>query len=156
MDNAKGSDWLFESTVVSLRDNNRNLLWVCGAFLTASFITVAFNLGAVDSFAFQALSIEASVSSSLPIRAMLCVVCFVTFSAVVYVVVEQLRLQLGLEFLAARKHSHAQKLDSFQAWLSEKHPLVSRAKSIATGSFVVFCAAILLIDIATLFYSFSN
>lgn len=150
------NDWLFDSVVTSLRENNRNLLWVCGAFLVASFVTVAFNLGAIETLAFQALSVEGSVTSTLPIRIMMAVVCFVTFAAIVYVVVEQLRLELGLQYLAKQQQSEALQIGSFSEWLRDSYPMMSRAKGISIAAFVTFCATILVIDIATLFYSFSN
>ena len=149
-------DWLFDSFTLALRDNNRNLIWVCGAFLLASFLTVAFNLGAIETLAFDALSIEGAISSTLPIRAMMAVACFVTFAAIVYVVMEQQRLELGLEYLARSQQAEATQLDYFGEWLARHYPLVSRFKKLAMVAFLTFCAAILVIDIATLFYSFSN
>ncbi|RLJ60007.1 hypothetical protein BCF46_0199 [Litoreibacter meonggei] len=151
----EASRWLFESFTTSQRENNRNLIWVCGAFLFASFLTVAFNLGAIENIAFQALSIEGSLTSTLPIRAMMSVVCFVTFAAIVYVVLEQQRLELGVDYLAKQQQSEAAQIDSFSDWLEQRHPMVSRAKRLSIVAFLTFCAAVLVIDIATLFYSFS-
>ena len=148
--------WLFESFSNSQRDNNRNLLWVCGAFLIASFLTVAFNLGAIETLAFDTLSIEGQITSTLPIRIMMSVVCFVTFAAVVYVVLEQQRIDLGMEYLAHQQQDEAAQLGSFSAWLAQRHPLMSNAKRLSIAAFLTFCAAVLVIDIATLFYSFST
>ncbi len=151
---ADSKRWLFESFSNSQRDNNRNLIWVCGAFLVASFLTVAFNLGAIETFAFDALSIEGQITSTLPIRIMMAVVCFVTFAAVVYVVLEQLRIDLGIEYLAHQQQDEAAQLGSFSEWLAQRHPLLSKTKRLSVAAFLIFCAVVLVIDIATLIYSF--
>lgn len=150
------SNWLFESFVSSLKENNRNLLWVCGSFLMVSFVTVAFNLGAIDAVRFNAFSIESSLTATWPIRVMLCTACLVAFSAVIYVVLEQQRLQLGLDFLAARQQREAVQIGSFSEWLDANHPRMARAKSLAIGAFVTFCAVVLVIDFVTLVFSFSS
>ncbi|MEM9549997.1 MAG: hypothetical protein AAGA05_02410 [Pseudomonadota bacterium] len=156
LDQATATDWHFQSIVASLRDNNRNLIWVCGAFLVGSFFTVAFNLGAIETLAIQVAGIEGSLVAVAPIRVMLTVTCIVMFAAVIYVVLEQQRLELGLEYLARARQSEAVQMGLFSDWLGQNYPVVSRAKSLAIAAFVVFCAAILVIDIATLFYSFSS
>ncbi len=154
--NPAGVDWLFESLVSARKDNNRNLLYVCAAFLLVSFVSIAFNLDAFDQLQFDLLSVEGSLTSAWPIRAMLCVACVVSYASVIYIVLEQQRLQLGMDYLAAIEHSDAAALGQFTEWLEQNHPRVSKARSVVVGVFVTFCAAILLIDIATLIYSFSK
>jgi hypothetical protein len=154
-DAASRGDWLFESIVSSLKDNDRNLLWVCSAFLIASFVAVSFNLGALSEVEFAALSVKGSLTSTSPIRIMLCVACAVSFVAIFYLVLEHQRLQLGLEYLAALQHEEAGDLGSFNIWLRERHPTIARAKSLTIIAFVSFCASILALDVATLIYSFS-
>ncbi len=152
---ADSKRWLFESFSNSQRDNNRNLIWVCGVFLVASFLTVAFNLGTIESFAFDALSIKGQITSTLPIRIMMTVVCFVTFAAVVYVVLEQLCIDLEIKYLADQQQDEAVQLGSFSKEFAQKHPLLSKTKPLSAAVFLIFCAAVLVIDIATLIYSFS-
>ncbi len=151
-----GGDWLFESIVASRKENDRNLLYVCGAFLVVSFVSIAFNLGAVDAISFDLLAVQGSLTGSWPIRAMLCVTCAVSYAAVLYIVLDQQRLQLGLDYLAVHEHRDATALGGFAHWLNRNHPRISRARALVIGLFVTFCAAILLIDVVTLLYSFSN
>ncbi|WP_170329205.1 hypothetical protein [Ruegeria arenilitoris] len=154
--NPAGVDWLFESLVSARKDNNRNLLYVCAAFLLVSFVSIAFNLDAFDQIQFDLLSVEGNLTSAWPIRTMLCVACIVSYASVIYIVLEQQRLQLGMEYLAAIQHSDAAALGQFTEWLEKNHPRVSQARSLVVGVFVTFCATILLIDIASLIYSFSK
>ncbi|NOD46601.1 MULTISPECIES: hypothetical protein [unclassified Ruegeria] len=154
--NPAGVDWLFESLVSARKDNNRNLLYVCAAFLVVSFVSIAFNLEAFDQISFDLLSVEGNLTSAWPIRAMLSVACVVSYASVIYIVLEQQRLQLGMDYLATIEHSDAAALGLFTEWLEKNHPRVSKARSVVVGVFVTFCAAILLIDIATLIYSFSK
>ncbi len=155
-DYPSGADWLFESLDAARKDNNRNLLYVCTAFLAVSFISIALNLEGLNGIEFQFSFIVGSLTDAWPIRAMLSVACIVSYASVIYIVLEQQRLQLGMNYLAVLDHSDAAALGNFTEWLKTNHPHVSRARSMVIGVFVTFCAAILLIDIATLIYSFSK
>ncbi|SMX41982.1 hypothetical protein [Actibacterium lipolyticum] len=147
-------EWLFERFVTASKENDLNLLWVCGGFLIASFIAVSFNLGAIEAVEFSAFAIKSSLTAMWPIRVMLCVACVVAYIAVVYLVLEHQKLQLGLDYLAASKHERAVEIGTFAAWLDENHPRMIRTQTFVIGAFVTFCAAILVIDIATLAFSF--
>ena len=117
---------------------------------------MAFNLGGIETLTLSALSIESQISSTFPIRVMMAVACFVAFAAIIYVVLEQLRLELGLSYLARQSQSEALELDGFGDWLASEYPMISRAKKLSIAAFISFCAAILIIDVLTLFHDFSQ